>query len=108
MNKCCKEYIEIEKIKIEMLEKEANIIFKQIIIYLTILGSIIAFLIQNISIQIKLENVSNLLFILVLPLGIILGNFMYWLSNSIERLKEIKAEMQRINKRIEYAKLNTW
>jgi len=89
-----------EKDKIEMLEKEANLIFKQIVVYLTIIGSIIAFIIKNISIQIKYEEFKNLLLLFSGSLGIVLGNFMYWLLDSLKRLKEIKTEMERINERI--------
>jgi len=100
--------IEIQKIKIEMLEKEANLIFKQIVVYLTILGSIIAFIIKNVSIQIKSEEFINWFLLLSGPLGIVLGNFMYWLLNSIKRLKNIKEEIEKINIRIENEKYNTW
>ena len=102
-----KEELEKEKIKVEILEKETNLIFKQIVVYLTILGSIIAFLIKNISFQINIEELLKWLLPFSSLLGIVLGNFMYWLFTSIKRLKNIKLEIERINKRIKDAKYVT-
>ena len=95
------------KDKIEMLEKEANLLLKELVVYLTILGSVIMFFFKNLTFNIdKTQKISEievmilifLTFILAMFCGNILGSFLFWITSTIDRLKEIKENIRRLNK----------
>lgn len=86
------------KEKIEMLEKEANLILKKIVVYLTIWGSIIAFVIKNFDFQFSISKHSEIyIYFLIIPISKGIANFLYWLWESLERLKDIEVEIKNIN-----------
>ena len=48
------------KEKVDMLEKEANLLLKELVVYLGILGSVIVFLVKNLTIGIFPLNEDSL------------------------------------------------
>lgn len=96
-----KDKIEDRRKKVEMLEKEANLILKQIVIYLTIWGSIIAFTIKLVDFKAIVDFINIGYFLAFFPA---LAFFAYasfyfagWIYTSIFRIREIIAEIKRIN-----------
>ena len=96
-----KDKIEERRQKVEMLEKEANIILKQIVIYLTIWGSTVAFLIKLIDFK-TISDFFNLQHLLTLfPLFVFFAylsfSFAEWIYTAIFRVREVLMEIKRIN-----------
>ena len=96
------ETVEIKKTKIEMLEKEANLIFKQIVFFITVGGAIISFLIHNISFNLNLgKSISISDFILLLIdiclVIIFIGKLTNWLFVKINRLNQLNEKIGDLN-----------
>jgi len=92
------------KDKIDMLEKEANLLLKEFLAYLMMIGSVIVFLLEKITITPLKQFDAGLFFIfgLIAIIGAILfaflfSNFLIWFFDNIKRINEIKNKIKRIN-----------
>ena len=97
-----------DKEKVEILEKEANLILKELAFILTIIGSLLLFFINHLDFSNMLGKISKmsqaeifsiLQFVLYFFL-IIWATIGFYIADEAKRFLKIKREIQRINNAI--------
>ena len=90
-----------DKDKIEMYEKEASLLLKEIALVVTVAGSLIVFVVNHIDFEslAKLDEkqLNGVVTAAVYAMLIFWFNFGYRLVSTIERYASLKKKIERIN-----------